>query len=322
MSTLKSLFKNLRTVQKGQSEGFTGEKTLRIVTPWERLYEAMKNKEVLQGKVDGIKDGNLIIFLDGIKGIIKPDEIGEPRPKRLSVFVGAPVAFKVKACDRGSNEVYLSRKDAIETMSEYTWKELKRDCAKLLEIQEKLVKLQPKDKGKEVSLENRKTIRDLAVQARKAGPVRTGTVRSVVEDGAYLDIGGVSAYLPNYEISWDRVDDAREVLKPGESFEIKIIRVDFETGWMRGSVKSLLPNPWENVPDRYQKGGIYKGVVKRKARNGNLAVTLEPGVLAMCPPLTMQELEPGASVRVRISLVDPDKQYIRGMIAGENRWAG
>ncbi len=319
---LKSLFKNLRTVKKGQSEGFTGEKTLSLVTPWERLYGALKNKEVLQGKVDGIVGGNLIIFLDGIKGIIKPDEIGEPRPKRLSVFVGAPVAFKVKACDRGSNEVYLSRKEAIETMSEYTWKELKRSCAKLLEIQEKLVALQPKEKDKEVSLEDRKAIRDLAAKARKVGPVRTGTVRSVVEDGAYLDIGGVSAYLPAYEISWDKIEDARVALKPGESFNIRIIRVDFETGWMRGSVKSLMPNPWENVPEKYQKGGIFKGEVKRIIpKNNNLAVQLEPGVMAICPPLPMQNLEPGASVRVRISVVDTDKQYIRGMIAGENRWA-
>lgn len=321
MTMLKSLFNNLRTVKKGQSEGFAGEKTLRVITPWERLYEAMKNKEVLQGKVDGIVAGNLIIFLDGIKGIITPDEIGEPRPKRLSVFVGAPIAFKVKACNRGNGEVYLSRKEAIETMSEYTWKELKRDCTKLLDIQDKLVALQPKEKGKEASTEDRKTIRDLAATARKVGPVRTGTVRSVVEDGAYLDIGGVSAYLPAYEISWDKVEDAREVLKPGESFDIRIIRVDFETGWMRGSVKSLMPSPWESVPQKYQKGGIFKGDVKRIAKNNNLVVQLEPGVLVMCPPLPMQNLEPGASVRVRIAVVDPDKQYMRGLIAGENRWA-
>ena len=314
---LKGLFRNLRIVKKGQSEGYT-EKKPQEITPWERLYDALKNKEILQGKIDGTKDGNLMIFLDGITGIIKNEEIGEPRPKRLAVFVGAPIAFKVKACDRASNTVYLSRKEALETMSEYTWKELKHDCAKLIEVQEELFPLQERDD--DISVEERKTIHELAAKARRVGPVRTGTVRTVVEDGAFLDIGGVSTFLPHFEISWGEIEDAREVLTPGETFDVKIIRVDFETGWMRASVKSLLPDPWESVSGKYEKGGIYRGEVKR-TRNNNLVVQIEPGIVAICPPLPIQELEPGAAVRVRIIFIDADTRYIRGVIAGENRWA-
>jgi len=316
---LKSLFRKITTVKPGMSEGYTGEKA-RNEDPWEELYAAQANKEILQGRVKGVEKDTLVIDIGTIRGVITEDEIGEPRPKRLTAFVGAPLAFKIKRIDRANNEVQLSRKEALTEMSQFTMKELKRDCAKLIEIQEQLALLYPEDRNADIPDENLPKIRELTAQARKEGPVRTGTVRTVVEEGAYLDVGGVSVFLPRYEINWARVEDAREYLQPGESFDIKIIRVDFETMWMRASLKALLPDPWETAHTRYVKGGIYAGEVQGTTQNGNLRVELEPGVIVICKYLPINNLEPGTTVRVRIALINKEGRIMIGNIAGESRW--
>lgn len=316
---LKSLFRNVTKVLPGMSEGFTGEKAV-SEDPWDDLYQSMEKKEILQGKVKGVEKDELLVDIGPIRGVIPHDEIGEPLPKRLTAFVGAPVAFKIKRIDRANEKVYLSRKEAISEMSRFTMRELKRDCGKLLDVQEQIEALLPEEEGAEVSEEDRVKIRELAVQARKVGPVYTGTVRVVVKEGAYMDIGGVPVFLPSYEISWGPVEDARELLRPGESFDVKIIRVDFDTHWMRASLKSLLPDPWEAISKRYVRDGIYAGIVTGNTKKGNLFVELEPGVTAVCPRLPLNNPSVGTAVRVRVGTVNKENRSIRGNIAGESRW--
>lgn len=316
---LKSLFRKVTTVRPGMSEGYTGEKTVGE-DPWEKLYAAQANKEILQGKVKGVEKDTLVIDFGIIKGIISEDEVGEPRPKRLTAFIGAPLAFKVKRIDRANNEVYLSRKEALTEMSQFTMKELKHDCELLLGIQEQLTALYPEDKDAEVPDDELVKIRELSALLRKVGPVRTGTVRTVVEEGAYMDVGGVSVFLPRYEINWNRIEDAREYLQPGESFDVKIIRVDFDTQWVRASLKALMPDPWDTASTRYVKEGIYAGEIRRTTKNGNLLIELEPGVMVICRRLPMDNPETGTTVRVRIGSINKDARMMFGNIAGESRW--
>ncbi len=318
---LKSLFRNVTKIAPGMSEGYTGEKAV-SEDPWENIYQSMEKGEILQGKVRGVSpDGkDLYVDIGPITGVIPNEEIGEPQPKRLSVFVDGVVAFKIMRVDRPNKVAYLSRKEAITEMSRTTMRELKHDSEKLLEVLEQMDALKSKEEGAEIPEEDRAKLRELAAQARKIGPVRTGTVRAVMKDGAFLDIGGVPVYLPAHEITWGRVEDARELLRPGESFDVRIIRIDFETQWMRASLRALMPDPWENAAERYLKGGIYAGEVRRLTKNGNLIVELEPGVVAICQRLPLNNPSIGSTVRVKIGLVDKDKRYIRGFIAGESRW--
>lgn len=314
---------NLKTVTPGVSEGYAGEKTAFVYDPWDDLYDAMQLKEIRQGKVSGVENNDVVIFIGNVKGIIPEDEIGEPRPKRLTALVGQEIAFKVVRCDRANNVAYLSRKAALEEMSAATWQELKRDCAPILEIQDKIRAITARDGelfAKELSPEDRRAIGELNARAREVGPKRTATVRTVFREGAYVDIGGVSAFLPAHEVSWGRVDDARDVLKPGMSFDVRVIRVNFDSGEVRVSLKALLPDPWETVEKRYARGGTYSGTFLRVTNNNNPVVELEPGVTAVCNRLPLQRLKKGDRVRVKVSFVDPGRRYIRGFISGEQRW--
>lgn len=314
---------NIDVVTRGMSEGFTGAKTSFVRDHWDDLYDALQTGAVLQGQVGGVEKDGLVVFIGNVKGVIPEEEVGEPRPKHLSALVGASVFFKVKHPDRSRNIVYLSRRDALAEMSEATWRELKGACARLVEIQEKLaaVRGDGESADEKLSAEKRAELRRLASEAREAGPVRTATVRAVLRDGAYVDLGGVAAFLPGYEMSWKRVDDARDVVRPGQSFDVKIVRIDVENRWIRVSLKALLPDPWETVSQRYTEGGTYGGVFLRTSQKGNLVVELEPGINVTCGRLPLQRLKPGQGVRVKVLYIDPANRYIRGSIAGETRWA-
>lgn len=314
---------NIEIVKDGMSEGFTGKKTTLAESKWDELYNALEAGTVMQGTINGAEENSLVIFIGDIKGIIPNEEIGNPRPKRLGALVGAPVFFKVKHCDRRENTVYLSRKEALDEMSNSTWQELRKICAPLVKIQDQMEKIRGAEKqDANLTDEQKAELRHLGAKARKIGPIRTGTVRSVFAKGAFLDIGGVAAFLPAHELSWGHVEDARTVdgIIPGRSFDVRIIRVNFDTAWVRVSLKATMPDPWEAVPQRYVRNGIYSAVFKRTTAKGKLILELEPGVNVMCGRLPMQKLDVGQAVRVRILNINPDQKLIWGTISGMQSW--
>ena len=109
-------------------------------------------------------------------------------------------------------------------------------------------------------------------------------------------------------------------MRPGESFDIKILRVDFDNANVRASLKATIPDPWDNVERRYVKGNVYSGTVARTAASGNLVIELEPGVGVSCKRLPMQRLNKGAKVKVKIAHINPAKRFINGFLLGESRW--
>ena len=319
----------IKPVELNAPEGFTGEKASFVSDPWEDLYEALQIKETRQHKVSGVeytknengeRKANLVLFFGGVKGIIPEDEVGEPRPKGLGALIGAEVAFKVVRCDRANNVVYLSRKAALEEMSAATWQALKRECAPLVEIQEKIKAVVASAEGGTLSPEAKREIGDLNARAREIGPVKTCTVRSVFKEGAYVDIGGVSAFLPVHEISWGRVSDAREVLRPGQAFDVRVIRVDYDELTVRVSLKATMPDPWETADKKYVRGGSYSGTVVRYTDSGNILAELEPGITVVCDRLPLQRLKPGERVKVKLLHINRDRRYMRGVVSGGQRW--
>ena len=320
--------KPINCLGQGMSEGFSGNKTLLDDSnTWEFLYDAQRKNKIIQGSVRGVEPDrsggivreNLIIFIGSIKGVILPDEIGEPRPKYLSALIGAPVAFKVKQCARSQGVAYLSRKDALAEMAGATWEELKKSCEELVQVLDEMNALRPEE-GQEPTEEVRHRMQELGRKAIQVGPVRTATVRSVVKEGAYMDIGGVSAYLTVRDMSWGRVEDARELVRPGMSFDVRVTRVDFENAYVRVNLRTLLPDPWTHVQDRYKKDGRYNGVISRYTNNGKLVVELEPGISAICPTVSEQEYTIGDTVNVRLNIVNLEKRYITGVVTGLSRW--
>ena len=121
----------------------------------------------------------------------------------------------------------------------------------------------------------------------------TGTVRSVRDFGAFIDIGGIEALLPISEVSWGRIEDIRERFTAGQTVEAVILNLDWVKDRITLSIKETLPDPWENVETRYPEGSRHQGTVARLADFGAF-ITLEAGIDGLIP---ISRLSKGKKIR-------------------------
>lgn len=124
--------------------------------------------------------------------------------------------------------------------------------------------------------EHRQKVEELK-QTLKEGMVVTGTIKSVQDFGAFVDLGGVQALLPISEISRSRVDNINALFAEGQEIEAKIIKLDWQNERISLSMKALLPDPWDEAASKYPVGSKHTGEVVRITNFGAF-VTLEPGL--------------------------------------------
>ena len=148
------------------------------------------------------------------------------------------------------------------------------------------------------------------------GDVRTGTVRNLVDFGAFVDLGGVDGLIHISELDWKRVEHPREVLQVGDPVEVYVLRVERERERIGLSRKRLLPDPWVTVTDSLNQGDIVEGKVTNVVDFGAF-VELGDGVeglvhISEMPQgaQTAADLMRGSSVQVRVLRIDPQRHRI------------
>lgn len=104
-----------------------------------------------------------------------------------------------------------------------------------------------------------------------------GTVRSVQNFGAFVDLGGVEGLVPASELSWDRSARPQDMLTAGQKVTLRIISLDWEKNRLALSLKATQPDPWMGVADRYAVDSRVSGTIVRLVPFGAF-VRLEPGV--------------------------------------------
>src|ERR1043166_4854680 len=109
------------------------------------------------------------------------------------------------------------------------------------------------------------------------GETVRGTVRSLADYGAFVDIGGVDGLLHVAEISWSRVNKPSDLLSVGQEIEARVLKVDPEKRRISLGMKQLLPHPWDSAAEKYKQGERVRGTVSRLMDFGAF-VELEPGV--------------------------------------------
>jgi len=127
-------------------------------------------------------------------------------------------------------------------------------------------------------LEEQKKIDDEAMKGTlREGMIVTGKIVSIRDFGAFLDIGGLQGLLPISEIGWDHVKDIQEHLSVGQTLEVVITKLDWESNRISLSLKKTLADPWEEVPLKYPEGSFHEGTVVRLTTFGAF-VKLGPGI--------------------------------------------
>jgi small subunit ribosomal protein S1 len=151
------------------------------------------------------------------------------------------------------------------------------------------------------------------------GMLVKGTVVSIRDFGAFLDIGGLQGLLPISEIGWDRVEDIYARLSVGQAFDVVVAKMDSQNNRISLSLKQTLSDPWNEAGAKYPEGTFHTGTVVRLMKFGAF-VNLGPGVDGLLhisklgkgkrivhPSDAVQE---GQAIEVRIDAIDRDQKRI------------
>ncbi len=111
----------------------------------------------------------------------------------------------------------------------------------------------------------------------KEGDIIVGSVKTITDFGAFLDIGGVDALLHISDIAWYRVEKIEDILKIGNKIKVKVLKIDRENEKISVGLKQLFPHPWDKIEEKYHVGEIVKGKIVNITKFG-LFVELEPAV--------------------------------------------
>ena len=150
------------------------------------------------------------------------------------------------------------------------------------EIQCRIIKLDTADE--DVVVDRRAVLEEEEAKAREKrftelteGAVLRGTVRSLTEFGAFVDLGGVDGLLHVADMAWHRVAKPSDVVSPGDSIEVKVLKVQPGSRRISLGLKQLAPDPWTLAGERFHVGDRVQGKVSRLADFGAF-VELAPGV--------------------------------------------
>jgi small subunit ribosomal protein S1 len=193
------------------------------------------------------------------------------------------------------------------------------------EIRCRIIKLDMTDEDvvvdrRAVAEEEERAIKDRRYSEIKEGETVRGTVRSLTEYGAFIDIGEVDALLHVGDIAWGRVNQPADVLSVGQEIEAKVLKVTTDPGKRRISIgmKQLQPHPWDSAAEKYKAGERVRGAVTRVVEFGAF-VELEPGIEGL---IHVSEMSWVKKVKKPGDLVKPGETVeavILAVNAGERR---
>jgi small subunit ribosomal protein S1 len=167
--------------------------------------------------------------------------------------------------------------------------------------------------------EMREMARQRLVETLSVGDRISGTVTSIRDFGAFVDIGGVDGLIPISELAWGQTDRVDDVLHVGQTVEVVIKSLDWDRDRLSLSLRETQENPWDRVTERYPVGSRHMGTVSRLTNFGAF-VSLEPGVDGLLHISKLgagrrinhprEVLEAGEAMAVQIEGLDTDKQRI------------
>jgi small subunit ribosomal protein S1 len=178
--------------------------------------------------------------------------------------------------------------------------------------------------------EEQRRLKDEAQAGIEVGMTVSGTVVSLQDFGAFIDIGGLEGLIPISEIGWNRVKDVRDVLSVGQQVQVVVKVIDREKDRISLSLKDTLTDPWDQVDQMYPQGSFHTGSVSRLAPFGAF-VTLASGVDGLLHISKLgagkrinhprEILKEGESVEVKIESFDRANRRLSLALAGVARAA-
>jgi small subunit ribosomal protein S1 len=252
------------SIRGRNSEGYYMLSKIKVERPkdWSGLERAFAEKLAIAGTVTAAVKGGLSVDI-GVRAFMPASRSGAKTPADVEQLVGQEITCKIIKLDTAKEDVVVDRRTVLE----------------------------------EVELRARQQ----RFEALQEGEVVRGTVRSLTDFGAFLDLGGIDGLLHVADISWGRVGKPSDVLKAGDELEVKILKIDRSSRRISLGLKQMGPDPWSLAEEKFKTGDRIRGKVTRVAEFGAF-VELEPGVEGL---IRMADLTWSRKVRKPSDVVKP-----------------
>lgn len=231
---------------------------------WAALETAFAEKTTIAGTVTSLIKGGLSVDV-GVRAFMPLSRSGARDASELEKLVGQEIRCRITKLDATEEDVVVDRRTVLE--------------------------------------EEARSAKSHRYSELREGDTVQGTVRSLMDYGAFIDLGGVDALLHVSDIAWARVPNPADVLSVGQELEVKILKVAEEAGKQRISVgmRQLQPDPWNNAAAKYRVGERARGAVTRVLDFGAF-VELEPGIEGL---IHVSEMSWTKKVRTPADVVKP-----------------
>jgi len=241
-------------------------------------WSQVSEGSIVEARVTGHNKGGLECDVSQLRGFIPASQIAAYRVEDLAQFVGEKMLCLVTEANPEKRNLVLSRRALIE---------------------------------------REKAEAKTQVMAQLAeGQVHEGTVRSLQDFGAFVDLGGVDGLLHISQLSWKRVKHPSEVLAVGQKVKVLIRKIDPESGKIGLAFRDLTENPWQHAAVRYPVTSRAQGTVTRIMDFGAF-VELEAGIEGLVHISEIAHnrvfrirdfLKEGDEIEVKVLAVDPEQQ--------------
>jgi len=213
-------------LQKEDKEGrlILSKKRAQYERAWGTIEEKKERDEVVEGTVIEVVKGGLIIDI-GLRGFLPASLVEMRRVRDLQPYVGKTLEAKIIELDKNRNNVVLSRRAWLEQ----TQSEVRSDFLN------KLAK----------------------------GQVRNGVVSSIVNFGAFVDLGGVDGLVHVSELSWKHIDHPSEVVEVGQEVTVEVLDIDLDRERVSLSLKATQEDPWRQFARTHAIGQVVPGKVTK-----------------------------------------------------------
>lgn len=246
---------------------------------WGRIQGIADEGGTVEGTVIEVVKGGLIVDI-GLRGFLPASLVDLRRVRDLDPYIGETITAKVIELDRARNNVVLSRRAHLE----------------------------------EALAEERTEFMDNLHE----GEIREGTVSSVVNFGAFVDLGGMDGLVHVSELSWQHVNHPSELVKVGDKVTVKVLEVDRDRERISLSIRQTAEDPWETFASAHEVGDVVEGTVTKTVPFGAF-VSVAEGVegLVHVSEIAMHrvespelELSIGQKVQVKITEKEDERRRI------------
>lgn len=244
------------------------------------IKNAYSSRIPIDGHVEKEIKGGFEVKLGTSRAFCPYSQMGGRQKEENAIFVGKTLPFIVTEFKEGGKNILVSNRAVLEAERE----------------------------------ENIVTLSKKVVE----GAIVEGTIKSLQSFGAFVDVDGFQTLLPISEISFERVNDLKEILSVGQKITAKVLKADWTRQRVSISMKALIANPWDSVAQKFKAGDKFDGTISRIADFG-LFINLEKGIDGLVHASTIDGVDRNTNLKKKFKIGDTMSVIIKDINVNDKR---